>query len=155
MDRLTRRTLDLLTLVEKVFKLNKVQFHSITERVDTSTAQGKFFLTIIGAMVQIERDLIAERTKEVLQYKKSKLQAYSPTPFGFDRENGHIKPNERELGFVTLMKNLRREGLSYQAIVNHLSRENVLTKKGGNWSKSTVCGILKNSIYDNLIPVRS
>ena len=35
------------------FKPNKVQLHSITERIDTSTAQGKFFLTIIGAMPQI------------------------------------------------------------------------------------------------------
>lgn len=150
MDRLSRRTLDLLTLVEKVFKPNKVEFHSITEKVDTSTAQGKFFLTIIGAMAQMERDLIAERTREVLQYKKSKLQAYSPTPFGFDRENEYIKPNKQELRVVALMKKLRRRELSYQGIVNYLSRENIPTKKGRSWSKSTVCGILKNPIYNNL-----
>jgi len=72
MDRLTRRTLDLLTLVEEVFKPNRVQFHSISEKVDTSTAQGKFFLTITGAMAQMERDLISERTREALQYKISK-----------------------------------------------------------------------------------
>ncbi len=53
MDRLTGKTLDLLILIERVFKPNKVQLHSITERIDTSTAQGKFFLTIIGAMPQI------------------------------------------------------------------------------------------------------
>jgi hypothetical protein len=53
MDRLTGRTLDLLILIERIFKPNKVQFHSIIERVDTSTAQGKFFLMIIGAMPQI------------------------------------------------------------------------------------------------------
>ena len=53
MDRLTRKTLDLLILIERIFKPNKVQLHSIIERVDTSTAQGKFFLTIIGAMPQI------------------------------------------------------------------------------------------------------
>lgn len=53
MDRLTRKTLDLLILMENIFKPHKVQFHSITERVDTSTAQGKFFLMIIGAMPQI------------------------------------------------------------------------------------------------------
>jgi len=53
MDRLARKTLDLLILIERIFKPNKVQLHSIIERVDTSTAQGKFFLTIIGAMPQI------------------------------------------------------------------------------------------------------
>ena len=149
LDRLTRRTLDLFTLVEEIFKPSNVQFHSITEKVDTSTAQGKFFLTIIGAMAQMERDLIAERTKEALQYKKSKLEPYSPTPFGFDREDGHIKPNEGELKVVALMKKLRRTELSYQGIVNYLSRENIPTKKGRSWSKSTVCGILRNSLYGN------
>jgi len=80
MDRLTRRTLDLLTLVEEVFKPNKIQFHSITERVDTSTAQGKFFLTIIGAMAQMERDLVSERTKEALRYKISKGEPVGSPP---------------------------------------------------------------------------
>jgi len=155
MDRLTRRTLDLLTLVEEVFKPNKIQFHSITERIDTSTAQGKFFLTIIGAMAQMERDLIAERTKEALQYKKSKFEAYSPTPFGFNREDGRIAPNQKELKVVKLMKNLKRKGLSYQAIIDKLNKKDIPTKNGKSWSKSTIWGILRNPIYDNLVPIRS
>jgi len=155
MDRLTRRTLDLLTLVENVFKPNKVRFHSITERIDTSTAQGKFFLTIIGAMAQMERDLISERTREALQYKKSKFQAYSPTPFGFNREDGHITPNQKELKIVKLMKNLKKKGLSYQAIINKLNERDIPTKNRKSWSKSTIWGILKNPIYDNLTPSRS
>jgi excisionase family DNA binding protein len=53
MDRLTRNTLDLLILTERILKPNRVQFHSISERVDTSTTRGKFFLTLIGAMPQI------------------------------------------------------------------------------------------------------
>jgi len=87
MDRLTRRTLDLLTLVEEVFKPNNVQFHSITEKVDTSTAQGKFFLTITGAMAQMERDLVSERTKEALQYKISKGENVGSPPLGFLAED--------------------------------------------------------------------
>ena len=150
LDRLSRRTLDLLTLVEEVFKLNNVEFHSITEKIDTSTAQGKFFLTIIGAMAQMERDLVAERTKEALRYKKSSFEVYSPTPFGFDRENGHIKPNEKELKVVALMKKLRRKGLSYQGIINNLNEKRIPTKNRKNWSKSTIGGILKNPIYDKL-----
>jgi len=149
MDRLTRRTLDLLTLVEEIFKPNSIQFHSISEKVDTSTAQGKFFLTITGAMAQMERDLISERTKEALQYKKSRLQTYSPTPFGFDREDEYIKPNKKELRIVKLIKKLRREGLSYQAITDELNKEKIPTKNNGSWSKSSVWRILRNSIYDN------
>ncbi|MFQ6065680.1 MAG: recombinase family protein [bacterium] len=53
MDRLTRETLDLLILMERILKPNKVQLHSITERVDTSTAQGRFFLMVTQTMPQI------------------------------------------------------------------------------------------------------
>ena len=53
MDRLTQKTLDLLILMERILKPNKIQLHSITERVDTSSAQGKFFLAITQAMPQI------------------------------------------------------------------------------------------------------
>jgi hypothetical protein len=53
MDRLTRSTLDLLILIQRTLKPNGVQFHSISERVDTSTTQGKFFLVVIGAMPQM------------------------------------------------------------------------------------------------------
>ena len=149
MDRLTRRTLDLLTLVEEVFKPNSIQFHSISEKVDTSTAQGKFFLTITGAMAQMERDLISERTKEALQYKKSRLQTYSSTPFGFDREGEYIRPNKTELKIVKLMKKLRRDGLSYQTITDRLNKGKIPTKNSGSWSKSSIWRILRNPIYDN------
>lgn len=53
MDRLARNILDLLVLMERTLKPNKVQLHSVSERVDTSSAQGKFFLMIIGVMPQI------------------------------------------------------------------------------------------------------
>jgi site-specific DNA recombinase len=50
MDRLTQSTLDLLILMQRILKPNRVQFHSISERLDTSTTQGKFFLVVIGAI---------------------------------------------------------------------------------------------------------
>jgi len=53
MDRLTERTLDLLILIERILIPNKVQLHSIIEKVDTSTPQGKFYLAIIGAAPRI------------------------------------------------------------------------------------------------------
>jgi len=155
MDRLTRHTFDLLALVEEVFKPNSIQFHSITEKVDTSTAQGKFFLTITAAMAQMERDLISERTKEALQYKKSRLQTYSPTPFGFDEEDGYIKPNTKELEIVKLIKKLRRDGLTYQGIADKLNEEKIPTKNSGIWSRSSTWRILRNPIYDNSNPKRS
>ena len=58
LDRLTRKTRDLLYLIEDVFAKNNIQFISLNENIDTSSASGKFFLTVMGAMAQMERDLV-------------------------------------------------------------------------------------------------
>ncbi|GAI82131.1 unnamed protein product, partial [marine sediment metagenome] len=52
MDRLTRNVFDLLYLVRKVFEPNKIQFHSISEKIDTETLMGKFFLLILGGFAE-------------------------------------------------------------------------------------------------------
>jgi len=148
LDRLTRRTLDLLTLVEEVFKPNDVQFHSITEKIDTSTAQGKFFLTITGAFNQMERDLISERTREALRYKISPGEPVGSPPLGF-AANGDKKLHEikGELEVVQCIKKLKRKRLSLRQIANRLNEQGTPTKRGGSWYAGTVRYILRNGRY--------
>ena len=69
-------------------------------------------------------------------------------PLGFDAgEDGRLIENERELATVKQIRALRRRGLSYRKIVDRLNSAGVPTKKGGRWSKSTVFGIIHNTIY--------
>jgi len=154
MDRLTRRTLDLLTLVEEVFKPNRVQFHSISEKVDTSTAQGKFFLTITGAMAQMERDLISERTKEALQYKISKGELVGSPPLGFEAIEKELRKTQDELIVVQEIFKMKRgrgkSKLSLRQIANRLNEKVIPTKRGGKWYAGTVRYILRNSRYREL-----
>ena len=152
MDRLTRKTLDLLTLVEKVFKPNDVQFHSISEKVDTSTAQGKFFLTITGAMAQMERDLISERTREALRYKISRGELVGSPPLGFEAIEKELKRNSNELAAVREVFRLRwkhrgKNKLSLRQIANRLNEQGIPTKRGGRWHAGTVNYILHNTKY--------
>jgi len=150
MDRLTRRTLDLLTLFEELFKPNKVRFHSITERVDTSTAQGKFFLTIIGAMAQMERDLISERTREALRYKISLGENVGSPPLGFIAEDKKLLQIDEEFKIVSYVKKLKRKRLSLRQIANRLNEQEIPTKRGGSWYAGTVKYILDNAKYRGL-----
>ncbi len=146
MDRLTRRTFDLLFLVEEVFKKNNVQFHSITERIDTSSAMGQFFLTIIGAMAQMERDLISERTKAVLNYKVDKLEYVGSPAIGYEASTGESKfleINEREQDTVKRIHYLKRyKHLSLGRIAKELNENGVPTKRGGRWHSGTIKLIL-------------
>ncbi|MBA7534900.1 hypothetical protein ES705_27150 [subsurface metagenome] len=146
MDRLTRRTFDLLFLVEEIFKKSNVQFHSITEKIDTTTAQGNFFLTIVGAMAQMERDLISERTKAVLQYKIDKGEYVGSPSLGYEASTGESKflnINEREKDTVKRIFYLKRyRKMSLGKIAKELNENDVETKRGGKWYSGTIKLIL-------------
>lgn len=147
MDRLTRRLLDLLTLIEEVFKPNNVQFHSITEKIDTATAQGKFFLAIMGAMAQMERDLVSERTREALRYKISLGEPVGSPPLGYEAKDKDLSGIEKELEVVEYIRSLKRKRLSLRQIANCLNEKGISTKRGGRWYAGTVRYILRNSRY--------
>ena len=66
-SRIARNTKDLLNIVEELNRKG-VDFISLKESIDTTTPQGKFILTIFGAMAELERESIAI-AKEQGKYK--------------------------------------------------------------------------------------
>jgi len=71
LDRLGR---SLKGLTETVAHLEKmgVDLIVLTEKIDTSTATGKFFFHVMAAMAQWESDMISERTKAGIEAKKAR-----------------------------------------------------------------------------------
>jgi site-specific DNA recombinase len=143
LDRLTRRTSDLLRLVEEVFQEGNTRFFSITEQIDTDSAMGKFFLTIMGAMAQMERELISERTKAALAYKKEIGETVGHLPYGYQREDGKLISDKEEKRVIRKMRRLRKEEQSYGKIATKLNKEGIPTKRGtGKWYASSVSNVL-------------
>ena len=62
LDRLGRSLKDLIELLDG-FKQQDVQFISLNESIDTTTAVGELAFHMIGSIAQFERRLISERTK--------------------------------------------------------------------------------------------
>ena len=62
-SRLARSTIDLLKIVE-ILTGKEVKVRSLKEELDTSTPQGKFMLTIFGAIAEFERELTLQRQRE-------------------------------------------------------------------------------------------
>jgi DNA invertase Pin-like site-specific DNA recombinase len=62
LDRLGRSTVGLIEAVEAL-DAKGIQLVSIVDHIDTTTAMGKFFFTIMAAIAQLERDMISERTR--------------------------------------------------------------------------------------------
>ena len=71
LDRLARSVSHLLDVIEDLEERG-VHFRSLRDPIDTSTQQGMFSLQVLGAVAQLERSLIAERTKSGMKAAKAR-----------------------------------------------------------------------------------
>jgi DNA invertase Pin-like site-specific DNA recombinase len=71
LDRLARSVSHLLAVIEQL-EAGGAHFRSLHDPIDTSTPQGMFSLQVLGAVAQLERALIAERTKAGLNAARTR-----------------------------------------------------------------------------------
>ena len=71
LDRLARSVSHLLAVIEQL-EAKGAHFRSLRDPIDTTTPQGMFSLQVLGAVAQLERALIAERTKAGLRAARSR-----------------------------------------------------------------------------------
>ena len=70
-DRFARSVSHLLRALE-TFKALGIEFVSLSEQMDTSTPTGKMVFTVLGAVAELERSLIAERVRAGLRNARAK-----------------------------------------------------------------------------------
>jgi DNA invertase Pin-like site-specific DNA recombinase len=70
-DRFARSVSHLLRALE-TFQTLGIEFVPLSEQMDTSTPTGKMVLTVLGAVAELERSLIAERVKAGLRNARAK-----------------------------------------------------------------------------------
>lgn len=70
-DRFARSVSHLLRALE-TFKAQGIEFISFSEQMDTSTPTGKMIFTVLGAVAELERSLIAERVRAGVRNARAK-----------------------------------------------------------------------------------
>ncbi len=71
LSRLGRSTKDLIWLME-TFNSKGVNLVSLKESIDTTSSTGKLLFTLMSALAQFERDVLADRTREGLAAAKAR-----------------------------------------------------------------------------------
>lgn len=85
LDRLGRSLLEVLEVCQRLEKKG-AGLHVITDKIDTSTAMGRFVLHILAALAEMERGLIVERTKAGLASAKARGRVGGRKPWKMDAE---------------------------------------------------------------------
>lgn len=84
-SRFARSTKDLLNLIEEL-KGKGVEFYSKKETFDTTTPQGKFVMTMFGALAELEREQIMQRQAEGIAEAKKKGKYTGRKPIAVDED---------------------------------------------------------------------
>ena len=139
LDRMFRSTVDALESTRKFEKWG-VAFHSIQETLDTHSAMGKFFFTLIAAIAEMERGIIGERTKMALGYKKARGERVGHIPFGYRlSKNGiHLKKEKHEQWILREINILRDQGLSLRRIADGLNSREITNRNNNLWNHMSI-----------------
>lgn len=133
LDRLARSTRDFLSIVDRSHK-NNWRLAMLDLGLDTATYQGRFVVTVMSAMAEMERGMISLRQKDVHKDR---------------RDNGKVwgvdlgpKSKVEEDTKAKILK-LRSSGVSLRNIAEMLNSEAIPTAHGGKkWYASTVSSVI-------------
>jgi len=147
-DRISRNTLDILTLLKKIIKPNNKRLYLIESDIDVNTPIGELILTQIVAVATFEREQIMSRTKSGKTALKEKgLFSGGGIPFGKKVVDNQLVNDEEELKTIDTIKRHHKRGKSYNAIAEFLNKniDKYPTKKtNSKWHARTIIDILKS-----------
>jgi len=144
LDRLFRNAGDCLATVA-AWDRRGVALHLLDlggSTLDTSSAMGRFFLTVMAGAAELERNLTRERTADALAHKKARGERVGQVPFGYQADGAELVEDPGEQKTIAAIVELHRHGLSLRAIVDELNDTPELKPRGKRWHLTTIRRIL-------------
>lgn len=145
LDRLTRSIKD-LEMICTLLDEYHCDLISISEEINTGSANGKFFIRMLTILDQLEIERTSERTKFGLIGAARKGHLSGKPPIGFTKigTEKELVIDEEKAEVVKNIFTLYLEEMSVCSICKKFNEENVLNK---HWATTTVDKILSNQLY--------
>ncbi|MGN7409166.1 recombinase family protein [Sporosarcina sp. SAFN-010] len=160
MNRLARKSLDLMNIVEKLNSKN-IAFRSYTEKYETETPTGKLQFQMMAAIAEYERNNIAENVKMGMLARAKEGRWNGGQVLGYDvvelpndnkkRKETHLVVNEKEANMVRFIFQMYTSGHGYKSIANCINKKGYVTKKGNTFSLNAIKTIVTNPVYAGYI----
>lgn len=119
LDRIGRSFKHLVDIVS-YFNENGINFVSLKEHIDTTTATGKLVFTIFAGLAEFERDMISERTRAGLQSARARGRKGGRPPKAIDKVKMALKLYESQQ--YTLSEITKATGVSKTTIYRTLQK---------------------------------
>ena len=146
-DRLSRSLLDFEALM-KLLQEKEIEFISIKENFDTTSAMGKAMLRVALVFAQLEREQTSERISDVLSFRASQgLYNGGTRPHGYVTVNKELTPYPKEKETIDVMVKRFLELKSTTAVAKFLNNAGYRIRTGKLWDKRRIHHILQNPIY--------
>ena len=147
LDRLSRSQHDTLFLIEELFLPNHVEFISLSETLDTSTAFGRAAIGVLSVFAQLERETIIDRLwnchRNMVRDEGLWAGSAAHVPYGYTRlTRGELVVNEEE------RQHIRRMFEAYVDLKSYAKVQSQLEKEGfNNIRLNRLIRILQNRLY--------
>ena len=148
MDRIHRNSKNFMLMIEDLSK-NGQSFFSTTERIDTTTAVGRFAMDVIQRIAQLESEQIGERTKFGMIQKaeqKDGIMGFQP-PYGYSIADDELISIPEEQIVVKRIFGSYLENSTLDEIASELNSSFIRTRNGNQWNKYNLRNILHNPVY--------
>jgi DNA invertase Pin-like site-specific DNA recombinase len=132
LDRAFRSTLHCLRTLE-TWQRHGVGFACLTQNVDTTSPEGQLLLTILAAVAEFERSLIAERVKEGMSNARRRGVRIGRPPAAM---RPHVARHLEEVRAAVVAGTLSKRGAARQLRVGFGTLDHLLTAQKGEARKS-------------------
>lgn len=157
LDRAFRRASDCLATVEQ-WQQRGITLHIVDlggASIDAGSASGRFMLTILAAVAEMERAQGIERTRAALRQKRSRGERAGAIPFGWSLDPGDprrliVDPEQQRT--LARLRQLHAERLSLRHIATVLNNEQHATQGGKPWQHTSVASILRRPAPAPAVP---